>query len=163
MTDLLRLARHALLGGGLAALAFTGPGCDERVRVENLPPTVQWAGWCTLEGRTYVAAWIHDFESDPVDLLLCADGAAVATGAAGDGLIGLSSDGTEPGVLHLIEWAPRADDARCTCPLPRATATTTCAAPPSDGEQPTIRYFAQDGERGIAPEETELMPLDACP
>jgi len=133
--------------------------CDEVIVVRNAVPSVEIEGWCTDADRTYLVVTVSDHESDPVDLSVCAlDGAAMATGPTGDGLVGLTS---EPGGRrHLIEWASGGGE--CACPREPATAGA-CIAPPAGRMAPTVELLVGDGANFLRPQGNQpVEPLDAC-
>lgn len=145
----------AALGAGLA-------GCAEEVEVANAAPEVSVEGWCTAEGRTFLLVGLQDLESDPVDLRICAgNGAAMATGPAGDGLEGLSS--SPEGRRHFIEWS--AEDSGCSCPEPGGDEVAgPCAAPPTGAEEPTYEVRVSDvPDQWRSLGQFPIAPLGSCP
>lgn len=155
-----RLLRSALRSGAWLALVTLIGGCDEQIDVENARPEVTIDGWCAADERTYLVVTVADPESDPVDLVLCApEGPAMATGPAGDGLVGLTAE--PEGRRHLIEWGSGGD---CPCPRGGEPAASACIEPPADGEMRELEIFLADPSHplSLAGKQT-AEPLDACP
>ncbi|MCA9557259.1 MAG: hypothetical protein KC583_01735 [Myxococcales bacterium] len=156
--------------GLTACLALVA--CDEVVDVRNRPPSAEAVGLCSEGDRLFVLVRLVDLEMDPADLELVAmlpDGAArIPTGAAGDGLTGLSTERTAEGRLHRVEWAAPCgpDDAPCTAPCDRLGASLSgvqaCALRPTTPPASlTVRALARDTSTGAATE-TALSVTSPC-
>jgi hypothetical protein len=146
-------------GCGLSA------GCDEIVNVRNVAPEVTVDSLCTVDDRLFIEISVRDYERDPVDVaIIVADGDApfiAVPGPTGDGVIGLTSDRTEP-VVHRIELAAPSvcvDDPESAA-RPCHPLTDLEAALGSEGVEldcectaPTSRRFAvaaSDGDKGTS-------------
>lgn len=164
--------RRTLLVPALVAGCGLSAGCDEIVNVRNVAPEVAIDRLCTVDDRLFLEVSVRDYERDPVDLaVIVADGDApfiAVPGPTGDGVIGLTTDRTEP-IAHRIELAapsvcvddpeslarpchPLTDlvaalgsadlDLECECAAPEARRFAVAA---SDGDKGTTVGVAEDG------------------
>ena len=143
-------------------------GCDEVITVRNAPPTVTLTAFCTdAQGQVFFGAEVVDLEGDPVDVDLVAEvggqRVVLASGAAGDGTVGLSGD--EAGVAHLIEWgACEGDGCVDPCadrPLGPSRVSACSEAPAALPESIEVTVFATDG--GGVSEATTTLTREPCP
>lgn len=146
-------------------------GCDQSIEIENQAPTAELVGWCTDLERTYLVIDVVDLEGDPVDLAVCGrGGAAVATGSAGDGFDGLSSEPDAPGRRHRVQWANRPDGSPCPCPRAGGGDGSECLRPPTGDDAPSLELLAGDPDHPLDAAaslvglmEVAATPLGPCP
>lgn len=100
----------------VAAVAISGFGCDDIVKVRNLAPEVALVGLCAADERVFFQVTVQDFEEDDVDVEITARNTPVLVGSVGDGALGLRSDRNFPGKHHWIEWAATACEGGAVCP-----------------------------------------------
>ncbi len=138
--------------------------CDEKIDVENAPPSAQALRWCEAAGRSYFQIELRDLEGDPVDLdllLELEDQAPIraGSGSSGDGLEGLSSD-KQP-ILHRVEWCQAEEF--CSCLAEPLSQIKGCASWEPDGPRSLkLRILAQDHEGEEFSSEQVELELEPC-
>lgn len=113
----------ALALGGLSA-------CDEKIEARNHPPTVTAKALCEVDGQAYFVVDVIDLQAEPVDVLVEVEGQRAAPGGGGDGLFGLISSQSAPGMRHWIEWA--VEPSACDYSFPDLAGTAGCAPRPAN-------------------------------
>ncbi|MCK6572328.1 hypothetical protein L6V77_14660 [Myxococcota bacterium] len=144
-----------LLFGAVAVL--TGSGCDDVIRVRNLPAEVEFVGLCRAGERVYFEIRVQDYEAHTVDVEFQIGGRPALVGPTGDGARGLRSDDRFPGLQHWVEWSSGCSAAEGPCdaschPLeggPRAI--EDCVAYGGGEGNPTYAVLADDGRAVTEP------------
>jgi hypothetical protein len=130
---------------------FATAGCDDVIRVRNLPAEVEFVGLCRAGERVYFEIRLQDYEAQPVDVEFRIGGRPALVGPTGDGALGLRTDDRFPGLQHWVEWSsgctPGASPCDATCRTLEAgdLSVDDCAPLALDGGDPAYAVIADDG------------------